>query len=146
MAVLDVAVGERRRGVQRLVGDLAAVVRLVAVAQPAQDLHGVVDRRLVDADLLEAALERGVALEVLAVLVERRRADRLQLAACERRLEDRRCVDRALGRAGADEVMELVDEQMMSPRCWISFMTFFSRSSNSPRYFEPATRAARSSE
>ena len=32
----------------------------------------------------------------------------------------------------------------MSPRCWISFMTFFSRSSNSPRYFEPATRAARS--
>ncbi len=33
----------------------------------------------------------------------------------------------------------------MSPRCWISFMTFFSRSSNSPRYFEPATSAARSS-
>src|SRR5262249_38501933 len=80
-------------------------------AQPAQDLHGVVDRRLVDADLLEAALERGVALEVLAVLVERRRADRLQLAARKRRLEDRRCVDRALRGAGADEVMQLVDEQ-----------------------------------
>ena len=109
--VLDVAVGERRRGVQRLVRDLAAVVRLVAVAQPAQDLHGVVDRRLLDADLLEAALERCVALEVLAVLVERRRADRLQLAACERGLEDRRCVDRAFRRAGADEIVELVDEQ-----------------------------------
>ena len=111
MAVLDVAVGELGGRVQRLVGDLDAVVRLVAVAQAAQDLHGVVDRRLLDADLLEAPLERGVALEVLAVLVERRRADRLQLAAGERRLEDRGRVDRALGRARADEVMELVDEQ-----------------------------------
>jgi hypothetical protein len=61
-------------------------MRLVAVAQSAQDLHGVVDRRLVDADLLESPLQGGVALEVLAVLVERRRADRLQLAAGERRL------------------------------------------------------------
>ena len=84
---------------------------LVAVAQAAQDLHGVVDRRLLDADLLEAPLERGVALEVLAVLVQRRRADRLQLAARQRRLEDRGRVDRALGRARADEVVQLVDEE-----------------------------------
>src|SRR5205823_3088364 len=95
----------------RLVGDLAAMVRLVAVAQAAQDLHGVLDRRLLDADLLEAALERCVALQVLAVLVERGRADRLQLAAGERRLQDRGGVDRALGGTRADEVVELVDEQ-----------------------------------
>src|SRR5262245_6300338 len=109
--VLDVAVGEDRGRVQGVVGDLAAVVRLVAVAQPAQDLDRVVHGRLVDADLLEAPLERRVALEVLAVLVERRRADRLHLAAGERRLQDRGRVDRALGRAGSDEVMELVDEE-----------------------------------
>ena len=90
---------------------LHAVVRLVAVAETAEDLDGVVDGRLLDAHLLEAALESGVALEVLAVLVERRRADRLQLAAGERRLEDRGRVDRALGRARADEIVELVDEQ-----------------------------------
>src|SRR5205823_9385071 len=82
-----------------------------AVAQPAQDLHRVVGRRLLDADLLEAPLERGVALQVLAVLIERRRTDRLQLAAGEGWLEDRRGVDRALGSAGTDEVVELVDEQ-----------------------------------
>ncbi len=111
MAVLDVAVGERRGSGERLVGDLAAVVRLVAVAQAAQDLDRVVGRRLLDADLLEAPLERAVALQVLAVLVERRRADRLQLAARERRLEDRRSVDRAFGCACADEIVELVDEQ-----------------------------------
>ena len=69
------------------------------------------DRGLVDLDLLEAALQRGVALEVLAVLVERGRADRLQLAAGERRLQDRGGVDRALGGAGADQVVELVDEE-----------------------------------
>ena len=60
---------------------------------------------------LEAALERGVLLEVLAVLVERRGADGLQLAAGEHRLEDRRRVDGALGGAGADERVDLVDEQ-----------------------------------
>ena len=87
------------------------MVLLVAVAQALEDLHGLLDRRLLDADLLEAALERAVALQVLAVLVERRRADRLQLAAGERRLEDRGGVDRALGGAGADEIVELVDEQ-----------------------------------
>src|SRR5437870_3394009 len=86
-------------------------MRLVAVAEAAQDLHRVLDRRLLDADLLEAALERGVALQVLAVLVERRRADRLQLAAGERRLQDRGGVDRALGGARSDEVVQLVDEQ-----------------------------------
>ena len=111
VAVLDVAVGEHRGGAESVVGDRAAVVRLVAVAEAAQDLDGVVHRRLVDADLLEAALEGGVALEVLAVLVERRRADRLQLAAGQRRLEDRGRVDRAFGGAGADEVVELVDEE-----------------------------------
>ncbi len=110
-AVGDVAAGQFAGGAQRLVGDLHLVVLLVAVAQAPQDLDGLVDRGLVDADLLEAALQRGVALEVLAVLVERRRADRLQLAAGERRLEDRGGVDRALGGAGADEVVELVDEQ-----------------------------------
>ena len=111
MPVLDVAVGELGGRLQRLVRDLHAVMRLVAVAQAAQDLHGVVDRRLLDAHLLEAPLERCVALEVLAVLVERRRADRLQLAARERRLQDRGRVDRAFCSACADEIVQLVDEQ-----------------------------------
>src|SRR3990172_1825410 len=111
MTILDVPIGENGGRAQRLVVDRAAVVGLVAVAQAAQDEDGVVHRRLLDPDLLEAALEGGVSLEVLAVLVEGGRADRLQLAAGERGLEDRGGVDRALGRAGADEVMELVDEE-----------------------------------
>ena len=111
VAVGDVAVGEVGRRDERLVGDRDAVVRLVAVAQALEDLDGVRDRRLLDLDRLEAALERGVLLEVLAVLVERGGADGLQLAAGEHRLEDRRGVDRALGGTRTDERVQLVDEQ-----------------------------------
>ncbi len=87
------------------------MVLLVAVAQALEDLDRLLLARLVDGDLLEAALECGVTLEVLAVLLERRRADRLQLAAGECRLQDRGGVDRALGGARAYEVVQLVDEQ-----------------------------------
>ena len=86
LAVRDVAVGEHRGGNQRRVADAHAVVRLVALLQAAQDRDRVRDGRLADEDGLEAPLEGRVLLDVLAVLVERRRADRAQLAAGEHRL------------------------------------------------------------
>src|SRR5204862_1297821 len=64
-----------------------------------------------DLDRLEPALERCVLLEVLAVLVERRRTDRLELATGEHRLEDAGGVDRALCCTRTDEGVDLVDEQ-----------------------------------
>ncbi len=71
----DVAVGQRGRRDQRGVGDAHAVVHLVAVLEAAQDADGVLHRRLADEHLLEAPLQRGVLLDVLAVLVERGGAD-----------------------------------------------------------------------
>ena len=53
----------------------------------------------------------GVLLDVLAILVEGRRTDRLQLAAGEHRLEDRRRVDGSLGGARRHQGVDLVDEQ-----------------------------------
>ena len=111
VTVGDVAVGEVGRGDERLIGDRHAVVSLVAIAEALEDLDGVRDGRLLDLDRLEPALERSVLLEVLAVLVERRRTDRLQLAASEHRLEDRRRVDRAFGGTRTHERVQLVDEQ-----------------------------------
>ena len=111
VAVGDVADRQVGGGLDRLVGDRDLVVLLVALADAHQDVDGLLERRLLDHDRLEAALEGGVALDVLAVLVERRRADALELAARERRLEDVGGVDRALGGAGADERVELVDEE-----------------------------------
>ncbi len=110
-AVGDVAVRERRRRDQRGVGDADAVVRLVALLEAAQDGDRVLDRRLADEDRLEAALERGVLLDVLLVLVERRRADRAQLATGEHRLEQVGGVDGALGGARSDDRVQLVEEQ-----------------------------------
>ena len=110
-AVGDVAMRERRRGDERRVLDRHAVVDLVALLQAAQDRDRVLDRRLADEHRLEAALERGVLLDVLLVLVERRRADGAQLAARERGLEHVRRVHRPFGRAGADERVQLVDEE-----------------------------------
>ena len=64
-----------------------------------------------DQHFLEAPLERGVLLDVLAVFIERGRAHAVQLAARQRGLEHVAGVHRALGLAGADHGVQLVDEQ-----------------------------------
>ena len=110
-AVGDVALGEGRGGDDRGVGDAHPVVDLVALLEPAEDGDGVGDRRLVDHHRLEAALQGGVLLDVLAVLVEGGRADAAQLAAGERRLEHVAGVHGALGGAGSDHGVQLVDEE-----------------------------------
>jgi hypothetical protein len=110
-AVGDVAVAEGGRRDERGVLDAHLVVVLVALLEPAEDRDRVLDARLADHDGLEAALERGVLLDVLAVLVERRRADRAQLAAGEHRLEQVRGVNRALRCARAHDRVQLVHEE-----------------------------------
>ena len=81
VAVGDVADRQVGRGLDRLVRDRDLVVLLVALADAEQDLDRLLERRLLDHDRLEAPLEGRVPLDVLAVLVERRGADALQLAA-----------------------------------------------------------------
>ena len=110
-AVADVAVGELGRRLQRGVGDRDAVVGLVALAQPAEDLHGLLDRGLGHVHRLEPALQRGVLLDVAAVLLQRGGADQPQLTAGERGLEHgARVHRRALGAARPDHLVQLVDE------------------------------------
>ena len=111
LAVGDVAVRERRRGDDRGIGDLHLVVDRVALLEAAQDRDRVLDRGLAHEHGLEAPLERGVLLDVLAVLVERGRADAVQLAAGQRGLQHVAGVHRALGLAGADHGVQLVDEE-----------------------------------
>ena len=60
---------------------------------------------------LEAALQGAVLLDVLAVFVEGRGADALQLAARQRGLEHVGRVDGALGGSRADQCVQLVDEE-----------------------------------
>ncbi len=83
---------------------------LVAVLHAHQDGDGLLLARRLDLDGLEAALERAVLLDVLAVLGRRGRADAADLAAAERRLEDVGGIERALRRPGPDQGVQLVDE------------------------------------
>jgi hypothetical protein len=106
----DVAVRQQRRGDERGVGDVDLVVALVAALEPAQDRHGVLDGRLADQHLLEAPLERRRPSRCRCGT--RRASSRRPCAARrgEHRLEHVAGVHRALGLAGADERVQLVEE------------------------------------
>src|SRR5215472_544175 len=88
-----------------------AVVRFVPGPQTVQDANGLLDGRLVDGDLLEAAGKRPVFLDVLELL-EGRRPDDPEVARREDRLDERRQVHRAARRGpGPDRGVNLVDEE-----------------------------------
>src|SRR6185312_8201684 len=110
-AVGDVPIAEHRSGDDCAVGDAHAVVHLVAFLEAAKDGNRVLDARLADVDRLEATFEGRVLLDVLAVFIERGGADRPQLAAGERRLEQVAGVHRAFRLASAHDRVQLVDEQ-----------------------------------
>ena len=111
-AVGDVAVGKLRRGNDGAVGDAHAVMNLVLLLQAAQDGDGVFHRRLADHDRLETAGKRFILLDVLTVLVERGRADGMQLTTRKRGLKHVARIERAVARgAGAHDGVQLVDEQ-----------------------------------
>ena len=59
---------------------------LIPGFQTTQDGDGILHRRLLHQNGLEPALERGVLFDILAVFVQRRRADAVQFAAREHRL------------------------------------------------------------
>ena len=110
-AVGDVAMRQGRRRDDRRIGDAHAVMLLVFVLQAAQDRDGILDRRLGHEHRLEASRQRGILLHVLLVFVERGGADAVQFAARQRRLEQIGGVHGAIGLAGADQRVHLVDEQ-----------------------------------
>ena len=107
----DVALGQQHCLTQDTLGNFDAVELLVVVGDALQNFERVLHVRLVDRDRLEAALERGVLFNVLAILGERRRADDLNFASGERRLQDVGGVHAALGVARADDVVHLVDDK-----------------------------------
>src|SRR5262245_29655392 len=110
--VVHVLRAQLRGGAERTIRVGDPVVALVVGLEAAQDGVRLLDARLDHVDLLEAARERAVALEVRLVVLMRRRADAAELARGERRLQDVRRVHRAALRgARADDRVDLVDEQ-----------------------------------
>ena len=110
-AVLNVAVGEVRGGLDSTLCVTHMVVLLVARLERGQNLDRVLDARLLDIDGLEATLKGRILGEVLAELLCRRGADNLEGTAREHGLEHGARVDGALGRTGTDDGVHLVDKQ-----------------------------------
>ena len=107
----DVARRKLDGGHDGLVLDPHLVVVFVTLLQAAEDRDGVLLRRLVDHHLLETAFEGLVLLEVFLELVERRGSDGPQLAPRKGRFEDVRGIHRPRRLAGADQRVDLVDEE-----------------------------------
>lgn len=107
----DVAVRQLGRGDDRAVGDAHPVVHFIAFLEATEDGDGVFLARLVHQHLLEAALQRSILLDVLAILVEGSSTDAVQLAARQSRLEHVAGVHGAFRLAGADHGVQFVDEQ-----------------------------------
>ena len=110
-AVGDIAVGEGGGGDDGTVGDLHAVVDLVALLQAAEDGHSVLHGGLVDQNGLEAALQSGILFDILAVLVEGGGTNAVQLTAGQHGLEQVAGIHAALGLAGTHDGVQLVDEE-----------------------------------
>ena len=109
-AVGDVAVAQFGGGDNRRVGDVDAVMDFVTLLQTAQNRNRVFHAGFAHQYFLETALQRGIFFDVLAVFVERGRADAVQLAARQRRFEHIARVHRAVGFARAHEGVDFVDE------------------------------------
>ena len=107
----DIAVGQGSGGDQGVVADLDAVEDLVPLLQAAQDGDGVLNGRFIHLHRLEPAFQRGVLLDILAVLVQRRRTDAVQLAAGQHRFEQVARIHGTVGLACTDDGVQLINEE-----------------------------------
>ena len=106
----DVPVGQLGCGYECVIADGHLVVGLVLGCDAAQDRDGVLDARLTDEHLLEAAFERRILFDVLTVFVKRGGADQAQFTARKHRLEHVARVHRAFCSTGSDDGVDFVDE------------------------------------
>src|SRR5438552_2656099 len=83
---------------------------LVALAHAAEDFDSLVFGRWRDFHRLEAAFKRTITLDRLAKFAGCSRADALNLAARKRRLQNVRGVERAFCRSGANQRVQLINE------------------------------------
>ncbi len=104
--------GKLRRCPDRLGGVLDLMVRLVIRLEALEDQHRLFDRRLADLDFLETPRQRPVPLEGALEVLIGGAADAAQPARGQRGLEKIGRIHRAaVGRPGADDGVDFVDEQ-----------------------------------
>ncbi len=112
LAVGNVAGRQLDGRLDRLVRVAQVVVLFEIGLQALHDLDRIIDRRLVDVDLLEAANQSAVLLEELAVFLVGGRTDAADRARGQRRLQQVRGIHcAARGGTRTDDRVDFVDEQ-----------------------------------
>ncbi len=94
-AIGDVTRAQCHRREECFVADAYPVMDFVLLFDPTEDAERVLGCRLKDGYRLESSFERGVFLDVLTVLFDRRRSDGVELPTCERGLEEITCIGRS---------------------------------------------------
>ena len=110
-AVGNIPLAEQHGLAAHLLRDANAVMLLIIMGDALDDLHAVLNGGLIHRHRLEAPLQSGVLLDMLAVLGEGGSADDLDLPTGEGGLEDVGGVHAALGIPGTHDVMHLVNDQ-----------------------------------
>ena len=107
----NVTMAQGRGGHQRVILDADTMMHFKTFFQAAQDTDRVFDGGLFDHDRLKAPFQGGIFFNILAVLIDGRRTDTVQLATCKHRLEHVARIDGALCLAGTDNGMQLIDKE-----------------------------------
>ena len=84
---------------------------LITLFQTTQDRNGIFHRRLIHHNRLETTLQRRILLNVLTVLIQSGRADAVQLATGQHRLQHIAGVHSSVGLACAHNQVQLIDEE-----------------------------------
>src|SRR6516165_10445003 len=100
------------------------MVDFVALAQTTENGDRIFNRWLIDHNRLEAAFQGSILLDVLAIFVERGRADAVQLTSGQHGLEQVAGVHGAFGLAGADHGVQFIDKEDDSSLRFLDFLEY----------------------
>ena len=103
--------GEDGGGHKRGILNADPMVYLVALLEPAKDGDRILDARFLHHDRLEAALERGILLDVFTILIERGGSDRAKFSTRQLWFQEIGGIHRSLGGTGTDDGVKLVNEE-----------------------------------
>ena len=107
----DITVGEGSGSYEGGVRDFHTVKYLITLFQTTQDRNGIFHRRLIHHNRLETTLQRRILLNVLTVLIQSGRADAVQLATGQHRLQHIAGIHSSVGLACAHNQVQLIDEE-----------------------------------
>ena len=110
-AIGDITFGEFDRSSERVVRNSNVMVLLITTAESFENLKRFRSRRRIDRHRLETTFKGVIFFDVLSIFVKGSRADDLEFAARERRLDDIGGVVGAFSASRADERMKFVDKK-----------------------------------